>query len=303
MQRRSFLQLLGLTGLSAATPLIVTESLAPTLPDPMPSVLIEKHWVISRGNYTGRALLLGQDLWDVWNEEPWSIDRDHPDAKKFPMGKGAIKKNPNAKRVRRGGLWTRGKNAGLPIMRYHQAEPKGVVEGDFGSTVLGVTTHTEGDSYRDLLEERDRFHAEVQKLLETVQHGSYQLVTILPHPLKAWSARPYRDVGWVQGQRSHYLVQGIVQPKGVVWSEDGRVPLEDEVDADALLYEHHREGAKRRIVTLPDEEAYQRELEGKPSLGHLEPEKADPSTLVRPHQQMEQIAAGIIQPRKYTKFI
>lgn len=257
MRRRSFLQLVGATAACAVTPAVVDESYAaaPALRG------IEKHWVIERGSYTGRAI---EVVTGLPHKSPEVLSEKGINA-------GFLS---HRRPQRQGGVFSEEEVAFMPESEwdaYRRQVAKGV---DPYDRFLEICKPVEEAL---LVRLRNQWAAEIEERLQHYpSNPSVQLVSVVNSPMQASASlyghdgkhsyySPHVEVYW-SGQ--HYLVEGTVKPSGRVWSEDGKIPLVFEESQAEAQKERDRQ-VKSRIQYVEDVEAYEQMLQGLESQGHI----------------------------------
>lgn len=240
MQRRLFLQLLGVGGAAATIlPLFTTEASA------QPSGF--QHWVIREGSYTGRIFdgsnwLKGTNAGFPSSVMPWDYELA-PSAKKYGLSEldkaphvdmeGALKATQNYRRVvelDERFRWPKDPRVGERIgqgLALFRGELKDEIEGFW---------------------ERSRANPE-----------GASLVTMVQDPLTCRFGPEFTDSDGkkIEAQltislhRRHFILEGRLKP-GILWSDSGRIPLDDDFLDDDL--QHFRNDQRRNNVVLVDDQ-------------------------------------------------
>ncbi len=249
MKRRLFLQCLGLGTAATALPPVVATADAPTIAG-------LKHYVISSGSYTGALFdgdfwLKGTNAGIVMAGSP-SRDGAHYSLDELDKAKG---------------LDLEGTKKGLQKYQDSHWEPRDDVQLRLAQALALYRAEIHED-LKTLVSGKDK---EAHRF-----RGELSLVTVIRNPLQAefkpahkptWKGAPDKVTparACVRLSGCHFILRGTLKPIKI-WSEDGRIPLEDDFETSEDLHNFRDEQARSRI-TLVD---HQDIPEDAPSLDDL----------------------------------
>lgn len=220
MERRLFLQLLGVTGIATmlparkTTPLLVTEGL------PSPKLDL-RHYVIEGGSYTGN--MFGGNLWSKGKNAAFANDFNLLDFNEDITKKEKPSTFFYSKKDMRKAPWVR---------------------------IPGVDSRTAAA----LAVFREQLQRELQTLVSkswTERTNDTSLVTLIRGPLQVkHSPKKENGIGDLVEVTLHYenyVVNGTVKPQRL-WSDCGRIPLQSDFSSNADLHAWFDQKARENIV-------------------------------------------------------